>query len=79
MDIVIYAKQGCVDSEVMRDYLKNLGLSATMRRVDGDATTRQEWEDLDGQVTPIITIDHTRIVRGLNRTRLDDLMGFVGC
>ena len=79
MDFVIYATQGCADSEVMRDYLKSLGLDATMRRVDGDAAARQEWEDLDGQVTPLTVIDHRQIVRGFDRARVDQLIGWIGC
>ena len=80
MDIVIYSKQGCQESEVMRDYLQNLGLRPELRQVDGgDAAARREWEDFDGQVTPLMVIDHRQIVRGFDRTRVDQLIGWVGC
>jgi glutaredoxin len=79
MDIVLYGRQGEADSETMRDYLEARGINYRMRTIDADRQARQEWEDLDGQVTPVITIDRTRIVRGLDRTRLENLMGWVGC
>jgi len=80
MDIVLYGRSDDPDSTAMRDYLESCGVSYELRSIDGaDGRARREWEDLDGQVTPIVMIDNTRIVRGLNRTRLDDLMGLVGC
>lgn len=80
MGIVLYGRSDDPDSTTMRDYLESCGVSYEMRSIDGaDSSARREWEDLDGQVTPIVMIDNTRIVRGLNRTRLDDLMGLVGC
>src|SRR3977135_175940 len=69
MDIVLYGRAGDPDSETMRDYFDSRGIDYRMRPIDSDGEARQEWEDLDGQVTPIITIDSTRIVRGLDRTR----------
>jgi hypothetical protein len=79
MDIVLYGRAGDPDSETMRDYFDSRGIDYRMRPIDSDGEARQEWEDLDGQVTPIITIDSTRIVRGLDRTRLESFIGWVGC
>lgn len=80
MDIVIYSRQGELESEVMHDYLKTLGFDASVRHVDnGDAAARQAWEDLDGEVTPLTVIDSTRIVRGFDRARVDQLVGWIGC
>lgn len=80
MDIVIYSKAGCEESEVMRDYLQNLGLHPRLRPVDGaDSAARQEWEDFDGQVTPLTVIDQRQIIRGFDRTRVDQMIGLVGC
>ncbi len=79
MDVVIYSKRGCTESAVMRDYLARMGVSFRELAVDGDANARAEWEDYDGQVTPLIVIDHKRIVRGLDRARLDQVLGFIGC
>ena len=79
MDVVIYSRRDCTESAVMRDYLGRLGVDFRELAVDRDAGARREWEDLDGQVTPVVTFDSTRIVRGLDRTRLDSFIGFVGC
>jgi glutaredoxin len=79
MDVVIYSRRDCVESAVMRDYLARMGVDFRELAVDGDATARREWEDLDGQVTPILVIDKRRIVRGLDQARLDQLFGFIGC
>jgi glutaredoxin len=79
MDIVLYGRAGDPDSETMRDYFDSRGIDYRMRTIDVDRDARQEWEDLDGQVTPVITIDRTQIVRGLDCTRLENFIGWVGC
>ncbi len=79
VDAVIYSKTGCQESEVMREYLNAHGIDCRLRPVDGDRGARQEWEDLDGQVTPLLVLDHRGIVRGLDTARIDQLIGFIGC
>ncbi len=79
MDVVIYSRRDCVESAVMRDYLARTGVDFRELAVDRDATARREWEDLDGQVTPLLVIDQRRIVRGLDQARLDQLFGLIGC
>src|SRR5207249_188653 len=73
MDAVIYTRKGCEASQVVRDHLRTLGIESRMRAVDRDATARREWEDLDGQVTPLLVIDQRQIVRGLDRARAASL------
>jgi hypothetical protein len=79
MDIVLYGRSGDPDSQTVSDYFDSHGIDYRLRRIDVDVDARREWEDLDGQVTPVVTIDSTRIVRGLDRTRLDSFFGYVGC
>ena len=80
MDAIIYCGTDDSDSQVMHDYLKGLGIGCRMRHIDnGDPTARREWEDLDGEVTPLLIIDRDRIVRGLDRIRVDQLVGWIGC
>ena len=79
MDVVIYSRRDCSESAVIRDYLGRLGVDFRELAVDGDAAARQEWEDFDGQITPLVVIDQKRIVRGLDRARLDQCLGFIGC
>jgi glutaredoxin len=78
MDLVVYTREGCAESAVMRDYLQHRGFDYRLRQVDGDAGARREWEDLDGEVTPLVVIDQRQIVRGLDRARLDQLTGWIG-
>jgi hypothetical protein len=80
MDAIIYGRTDCQDTEVMRDYLRSIGIGCRVRHIDnGDPGARREWEHLDGQVTPLLVLDPSRIVRGLDRTRVDQLTGSIGC
>ncbi len=79
MDVVVYCKAGCPESQAMRDYLQSLGIAHQVRAVDGDASARTEWEDLDGQILPLLVIDRSRIVRGMDRARVDQMVGWIGC
>ena len=78
MDAVIYCRADDAESQVMREYLSGLSIDCSMRSVDGDAGARREWEDLDGQVTPLLVLDQRRIVRGFDRARLNQLVGWIG-
>lgn len=77
--MVLYARGDCADSVTAQRCLDTLGVDFRLRRVDGDSAARREWEDLDGQVTPVVVIDQRQIVRGLDRTRLEQLIGSIGC
>jgi glutaredoxin len=79
MDVVIYCKDGCADSLAMREYLQSIGIDYRLRTVDGDAGARTEWEDIDGQILPLLVIDKSRIVRGMDRARVDQMVGWIGC
>ena len=80
MEAIIYCRTGESDSEVMRDYLRDLSIGCRVRHIDnGDAGARRDWEDLDGQVTPLLVLDQHRIVRGFDRTRVNQLVGWIGC
>ena len=79
MDVVVYCREDCQESRVMRDYLDSLGLDYRLKTVlNGDPRATQEWEDLDGEITPLVIIDGSRIVRGLDRARLDQHLGLIG-
>lgn len=80
MDAIMYCRTDDTDSQVMREYLDGLGIDCRVRHIDnGDPGARREWEDLDGEVTPLLVLDPSRIVRGLDRTRVDQLVGWIGC
>ena len=77
--MVLYARANCADSEAAGRCLDSLGVDFRLKRVDGDDRARREWEDLDGQVTPVVVIDQCQIVRGLDQARLEQLIGWIGC
>ena len=80
MDAIIYGETDCRKTEVMREYLDSIGIGCRVRHIDnGDPGARREWEDLDGEVTPLVVLGPSRIVRGLDRTRVDQLVGWIGC
>jgi hypothetical protein len=80
MKATMYCRIGDAESQVMQDYLQGLGIGCRVRHIDnGDPLARQEWEALDGQVTPLLILDEHQIVRGLDRTRVDQLIGWIGC
>jgi hypothetical protein len=80
MDAIIYCRTGDVESEGMRDYLRGLSIGCRVRHIDnGDPGARREWENLDGEVTPLLVLDEHRIVRGFDRTRVNQLVGCIGC
>jgi hypothetical protein len=80
MEAIIYCRTDEAESLVMQEYLRGLGIGCRMRHIDnGDPSAQREWEELDGQVTPLLILDEGRIVRGLDRTRVDQLIGWIGC
>jgi glutaredoxin len=79
MEVLIYCKDDCQESAAMQAFLSSRGVKYRLRAVDGDATARSEWEDLDGEVTPLVVIDRNRIVRGLDCTRVGHMIGWIGC
>lgn len=78
MDIVLYTRDAELDSDAMRDHLTWMGVPFQDRAVDHDAGARRDWERIDGLVTPVLVIDRT-VVRGLDRTQVDQILGMVGC
>jgi hypothetical protein len=80
MDAIIYCRTGDRESEVMQQYLQGLSVGCQMRHIDnGDRRARQEWEALDGEVTPLLVLHHDQVVRGFDRTRVDQILGWIGC
>jgi hypothetical protein len=80
MDAIIYCRTGDRRSEVLQDYLQNLSVGCRVRHIDnGDRRARQEWEELDGEVTPLLVLSRSEVVRGFDRTRVDQLLGLIGC
>ena len=47
--------------------------------VNRDAAAMREWEQLDGEETPLLRMGSNSIVRGFDRIRVQQLFGWVGC
>jgi hypothetical protein len=80
MDAIIYCNTDDRQSAVMQDYLRGLSVSCRLRHIDnGDPGARREWEELGGEVTPLVVLGGDQVVRGFDRTRLNQLLGLIGC
>jgi hypothetical protein len=49
------------------------------RSINRDPAARKEWEDLDGERLPLLRMGIDSIVRGLDRIKVQQLTGWVGC
>ena len=63
----------------MAEMLRDLGIEFRFRLVNRDAAAMREWEQLDGERVPMLRMGNHTIVRGLDRIRLQQLFGWVGC
>lgn len=80
MDAIIYCETDDRQSAVMQEYLRDHHVGCRLRHIDnGDPSARREWEELDGEITPLVVLGQGRIVRGFDRTRVDQLLGCIGC
>jgi hypothetical protein len=63
----------------MAELLNDLGVEFEYRSVSQDPAARREWEDLDGERLPLLRVGINSIVRGLDRIKVQQLTGWVGC
>lgn len=78
-DAVLYGADGCRESAAMADLLNDMGIEFEYRSVDRDPAAQREWEDLDGDSIPMLRLGSIGIVRGLDRIKVQQLIGWVGC
>jgi hypothetical protein len=78
-DAVLYGADGSRDSVAMADLLSEMGVEFEYRSVSDDPSARREWEDLDGERIPMLRLGSMGIVRGLDRIKVQQLIGWVGC
>lgn len=78
-DAVLYGADGSRDSATMADLLSEMGVEFEYRSVNSDPTARREWEDLDGELLPMLRLGSKGIVRGLDQIKVQQLVGWVGC
>jgi len=78
-DAVLYGADGSLESAAMADVLNEMGVQFEYRSVSRDPAARREWEDLDGESIPMLRLGSMGIVRGLDRIKVQQLFGWVGC
>jgi len=78
-DAVLYGADGSRESAAMVELLTEMGVEFEYRSVNRDPAARREWEDLDGERLPMLRMGSSGIVRGLDRIKVQQLMGWVGC
>ncbi len=78
-DAVLYGADGSRESAAMAELLSEMGVEFEYRSVNTDPAARREWEDLDGELIPMLRLGSAGIVRGLDRIKVQQLMGWVGC
>jgi hypothetical protein len=63
----------------MVELLNELGVAFEYRSVTRDPVAMREWEQLDGELVPLLRMGHNSIVRGFDRIKVQQLFGWVGC
>ena len=76
---VLYGSDGSRDCAAMVDLLNELGVQFEYRCVTHDSAAMREWEQLDGERVPLLRVGNNSIVRGLDRIKVQQLIGWVGC
>ncbi len=78
-DAILYGADGSRESAAMAELLNEMGVEFEYRSVNTDPAARREWEDLDGERIPMLRLGSNGIVRGLDRIKVQQLVGWVGC
>ena len=78
-EAVLYGSDESRDSTAMVDLLNELGVAFEYRSVNRDPIAMREWEQLDGELVPLLRMGHNSIVRGFDRIKVQQLFGWVGC
>ena len=76
---VLYGSDDSRESNAMVELLKELGIQFEYRRVNSDPAAMREWEQLDGERVPVLRLGNNSIVRGFDRIKVQQLVGWVGC
>jgi len=76
---VLYGSENSLESTAMVALLTELGIPFEYRCVDHDPAAMREWEQLDGASVPLLRMGKNAIVHGLDRVKVQQLTGWVGC
>ena len=78
-EAVLYGSDESRDSTAMVELLNELGVAFEYRSINRDPIARREFEQLDGEQVPLLRMGRNSIVRGLDRIKVQQLFGWVGC
>jgi hypothetical protein len=78
-EAILYGSTECDESKAMAEMLRQMGVRFSFRPVNSDSGAMSEWEQLDGEKVPMLKMGNHTIVRGLDRIRLQQIFGWVGC
>ncbi|HEY1421049.1 MAG TPA: hypothetical protein VGG90_10115 [Candidatus Dormibacteraeota bacterium] len=78
-DAILYGSDESLESTAMAALLYEMGVQFEYRCVSSDPSARREWEQLDGERVPLLRMGKNSIVRGLDRIKLQQMFGWVGC
>ena len=78
-EAILYGSDDSEESNAMADLLRELGIEFRYRPVNRDSAALYEFEQLDGERVPMLRMGNDTIVRGLDRIRIQQLFGWVGC
>ena len=78
-EAVLYGSDDCSETKAMADLLHEMGVEFHFRLVNRDSVAMREWEQLDGERVPMLRMGNHTIIRGLDRIRIQQLFGWVGC
>ena len=78
-EAILYGADDSDESKAMAELLRELGVEFRYRPVNRDSAALREWEQLDGERVPMLKLGNHTIVRGLDRIKLQQLAGWVGC
>lgn len=78
-EAVLYGSDESSESSAMVKLLNELGVQFEYRSVTHDPAAMREWEQLDGERVPLLRMGKNSIVRGFDRIKVQQLIGWVGC
>jgi hypothetical protein len=78
-EAVLYGSDESRESSAMVDLLNELGVAFVYRLVNRDPSAMREWEQLDGERVPLLRVGKNTIIRGFDRIKVQQLIGWVGC
>jgi glutaredoxin len=78
-EAVLYGSDESGESTAMIQLLNELGVEFVYRSLNRDPSAMREWEQLDGESVPLLRFGKNSIVRGFDRIKVQQLIGWVGC